>query len=282
MSVKWRLIITEGPARNASPTADKEPPLTEHRSALVPALRSADPSALLTIREWRSDNLRVLEVSPAGTQDSPAGSIRGISMEDLKGLVLQAGPDAPGIVDALWNEVERQNALLFAAEVSHISEAILKDPGAVDQIERTRHVNELQRLRARYGQLFLHATRVEVGDRRSTSTLAEWIHILDGLASTVLMHQISILNATEAETRKREAAAAGRSASRDRFLALWATLLLLPGLWFGFLGTNVLPPTIFGISVPGNNALLITLIGGLALAAIGGGIILTYFHRRKF
>lgn len=271
--------LTEGPARTAF-TSGIQHNQQETRSILLPALRTRDPFAVSAVREWRTGDDVVFEVSRASERERALSDNEGISVEDIGAFIIRAAQETPDVAQAVWLELTRQNALLYSSQLSRVTSGLLQAPGTFDDKAWTERVNELQGMRSEYGRLHLDANRIEHGNGETAPALADAIKILDGLGASVLMHLIFIQNRSFVEARAAEQLATNRAAVRDRWLALWAAVLLLPSLWFGLLGTNVIPSRLFGLQIPGATAFMLTLGGGLTLGIFGAFVITAYFNRK--
>lgn len=88
-------------------------------------------------------------------------------------------------------------------------------------------------------------------------------------------HQSDLIQRTAAEERR---ASVQRRA--DRRLSIWAAILVLPSLWFGFLGVSQSPPNLFGIRLASKFGQLLVISGGAVVALIGLAVVLV-MDRRK-
>ncbi len=173
--------------------------------------------------------------------------------------------------DAIRDEVSALNSMFISSVLDFVQQTARGAFGGTEMAlnSRRRAFEEILDSRSRLHEI---ATLLQASKMKHQPIYAEVVGgvaacdsvtaSLAGIAAVVMQEQIS----SQAAQDLRRANAA---AHRDRSIARLASALLLPGLWLGFLGANVLPERLYGWEIQSESSTLIAAIVALLLAGAG-------------
>jgi len=116
-------------------------------------------------------------------------------------------------------------------------------------------------------------------DEDALGVLTSSLSGIDSLAivatslQTLALSQSSLRQSDEASLRD------AAHAKRDFVYLQWGATLVLPTLWLGLLGTNVIPDVVLGITIPSTAAFVIALVGTVSAALSGYLAVSIMAHR---
>lgn len=182
---------------------------------------------------------------------------------------------------AVSDELAGLNALLVSRVLEDVTRTARR---AFDETSQTPAVRrkvfeQILDTRSRMHEVIAHLQAAGLKDSAIVSELQNATSACDALTASlagmaaVVMQEQGAIRAAENNARDRAAT------QRDRDVARLAAALLLPGLWFAFLGANVFPTKLFGWSVQSDAAVIVALTGG-ALLAIAGWFLIPLIFRR--
>jgi hypothetical protein len=284
LEVKCTLVLTErslGAGSDAAPWARE--PLVVTRTILTPALKNE--SLVMACRLLSSSSTVVLELFPVDEWASTQKAGGALRIADINSAILGWPPDSifseQDVSHKLVELLRRANTKFYADELAAISDRFAITPTTITADQWTDRVASLLTLRAEYAMLMVLASTLDTEHGESQAQISQAIQLMDGLNTSALIHQISVLN--EEASRSRRAANRDResAARRDRFVAIGGAVVLLPSLWFSFLGTNVFPEKLLGLSVQSVAGVYIALLGGIASIALGIALVKFIFRKTR-
>ncbi|HET6302085.1 hypothetical protein [Microbacterium sp.] len=256
---------------------DEDGPVSDQ---IVPLLPHAGPTGdrVAVMRIATRGRVAIVAVQSVGVLATPwppsvaqatTDTIRSVITRHARELVPSTGWGA--FVGAVSEEVGSLNALLISRVIEDVTRtargafAERTDPKQF----RRRAFEQILDTRSRLAEVIAHFQAHGHGSASVVSELQNATAACDALTASlagmaaVVMQEQSSLRAAEQERRDRIAL------QRDRDIARLAAALILPGLWIGFLGANVLPTVVFGLDLQSDTVALVSLCIALALAVVG-------------
>jgi hypothetical protein len=279
------------PAVQSSPSASEEvverpPAIVGNEVAMaLPSLRGGDDKDVWAVRRHETDNFAHITLFICAERYATPSSSELINVSDILGLFAReagvAGTSGPAAIARVWHELDRSNSILYSSELASLSNEHAAPPDNADIEQLRQRISSVQSMRLKYINYMLAISRIDTSSTASNSQPQAVIQALDGMANAMLLYQIDILNRTNKEAQE----SAGRRQivvqNRERTLVAIATILLLPTLWFSFLGTNVFPQYLFGLKIQSDLSVLIAALVAGGLSAIGLVVVLLIFRKRK-
>lgn len=227
----------------------------------------------------------ILEIFPVDEWSDTEIVGRTLRMLDINSAVLGWPADTISstrdVLDNLTELLRRANTKFYADKLAAISETFAISPTTIDADQWATRVSSLLALRAEYATLMVLASTIDTEHGESQAQISQTIQLMDGLNTSALIHQISVLNEEAAALRTRTNTDREKAARRDRSVAIGGAVILLPSLWFSFLGTNVFPEFVAGVKVQSVVSLFIALAGGVVSVAAGLALVGLIFRRKK-
>lgn len=203
--------------------------------------------------------------------------------------------DAKSNSSSLWSFLRREMQTwapefleedVFASvegEVRRINRNYINDrardasmPGRVESIWSSRSSSEvelsIERLaeeRRNYRSLLLHLDSSSFSDRSLAKAVFNEIAACDAQLNGYAVLSSVHLQRTLANDEALRRQAQEGDLKRDGFIARLAGALVLPSLFFGFLGSNVIPTHIFGFSLQSACAAIVVAFAGILLVLVG-------------
>ena len=247
---------------------------------IVPLLPHAGPTGnrLAVVRIAVRGRAALVSVQSVGVLLSAwPSSIAQATSETVLSVVRRNAQDASargewsGIATAVSDELVGLNALLVSRvldDVTRTARQAFAEPSEVSHHRRDAFEQILD-TRSRLHEVIAHLQAEGLHESATVSELQNATAACDALSTSlagmaaVVMQEQGAIRAAKEQERERVAT------QRDRALARLAAALLLPGLWFAFLGANVFPDKLLGLSIQSDVAVIASLVGGAALAAVG-------------
>jgi hypothetical protein len=245
---------------------------SDARSMLVPSLTLGNDADILAVHHAAYGTSSELRIYQAGERQSDLPPEAAFNLDDVSALIRLeynvASTTPASVIDRVWAELDRRNAVLYASDLSRITKAFSAPPLAVNIDGLREHIAKLQQIRAEYAFFALAIARIDSAASTSNVQPQTVMRALDGIASSMLVYQIDILNRSNEVARKASEKHERVAARRDRALVVAATIFLLPSLWFSFLGSNVFPERPFGLSIQSDNSIIAAVAVAAALSLI--------------
>lgn len=240
---------------------------------LIPSVRSDSGLDLLTIKSTISDTGATFAIHVSGTQRRAPDPVAVMTLADVDALISVTANTRRGagreVIDHVWHELDRRNAAVYAADLARVAAAYSADIRGLRLEDLQAQVTELQVMRTQYAEYILAIALEDSSETSSSRMPFSVITALDGLASSMLINQIDLLNQLSRDAQAEAKIQQGLDTRREHRLVAWATVLILPSLWFAFLGANVFPASLLGLAVASELSTLIALGGAGGLAILG-------------
>lgn len=177
----------------------------------------------------------------------------------------------PDLAGQIEQDLGQLNSIFLSnvlEDITQIARASFAE-GPADARSRRRAFEQMLDTRSRLHNALTHLesnglghTTMAHGLRSAAAGCDASTASLTAMVAVVMQEQAAVQANKELERER-------SLVERDRFLAKLATALLLPGLWFGFLGTNALPSELWGWKIQSELSVVIVLTVGLGLALLG-------------
>lgn len=258
--------------------------VTTTRAAILPALRVGEPKNLLAVQETVGVHTARWTLFIASEGQSLTHPDYRISLADLTGLILRASQSGSlrgeEVLEVVWHDLHTANHTLYASYYKNFAESFSRLDDVANPARIGMLMTELQDLRSAYAYYMLEERRHHVGSLGQLGQPQAMIQGLDGLATSLGIRQMAALNAGNRESRRALENAQAEEGEKDRMLVKLATVLLLPTLWFSFLGTNIFPDMILGLYVASLMTTILSAVVALLLSAAGLGLVIIIYKRR--
>lgn len=179
------------------------------------------------------------------------------------------------ISETLELDVGRINSVFLSNVLEGITritrDSIMENPAT--ELSRREAFEKILDTRSRLQDAVAHLESNELGTTAMATGLRNAIASCDASTASLAAMVAVVMQEQNAAQEARELDRERHLAGRDRFVAQLALALLLPSLWFGFLGTNVFPTKLWGFNVQSEISVVIAFAIGVALAPIGWFIV---------
>jgi hypothetical protein len=242
---------------------------------------------LLAVDTVTSGPILVVSVSqvgvlPVNEYSSNRMSITALSASIKRELLINVEISGIELAEAIHSELSNQLALRLnsitqatVAKVARLAESPSTTLSAAKDVATScaalhLYIATLQTAGSRINYQQEHVMALLSASATNAVGLNNW------LSNILLARTIQ----TQAEVAAKAHTVAATDARRSELLARFAALLLLPSLWFTFLGANVFPSRLYGIPVDGGAALAASILGALASMALSS-VLVSYIFKKE-
>jgi hypothetical protein len=274
LSVVYKLIVRfSARSDGQAPVLSSLPVATKPRMMLVPSIEGDDVHELLAVREQSTNELSVFDLIVVGSRFGKSQSDSMLTYADVVALVTTTGNvhslAGKAAVDYIWDSLDRQNSALYAKKYNDFATVIGKPFADLTAAVLSEQIVGLQETRAEYATYLVHSRQIDTEPSSSNQQVQGMLQTLEGLSISILIGQIRVLSDTNELLAQNRQDQADAVEARDRFIAQWGLVLILPALLFSFLGINVIPSQLFGQPTASLIYTTAAALGGVAISTFG-------------